>query len=127
MDDRNLVAVAEQAAATSRVHRSAIQGATVLFDNGQVFLGCRIEYQDSRLDQDAVASALGGGRVEGAYRPHRVGVYSPVSEGLPQIPRDTLLRLQELAAPGLSFVLSSGSGKRVVRSLEDLLQETAEA
>lgn len=127
MDDRNLVAVAEQAAATSRVLRSPIQGCTVLFDNGKVFLGCRMEYQDSSLDQDAVSSALAAGRVEGAYRPHRVGIYSPVAQGLPQIPRASLLRLQELGAPGLSFVLSSGTGERVVRTLEDLLQETAEA
>jgi len=127
MDDRNLVAVAEQAAATSRVHRGPIQGCTVLFDNGEVFLGCRLEYKDPALDQDAVANALAAGRVEGAYRAHRIGIYSPLQEGLPEVPRDTLLRLQEIATPDLCFVLSSGTGERVLRSLADLLQATAEA
>ncbi|MHC4837532.1 MAG: hypothetical protein ACYTF3_05025 [Planctomycetota bacterium] len=121
MDDRNLVAVAEQAAATSRVLRSPLQGCTILFDDGQVFLGCRMEYEDASLDQDAVANALAAGRVEGAYRPHRIGVYSPLSEGLPEIPRATLERLLELGSPDLKVVLSPGTGRREERSLADLL------
>ena len=50
MDDRNLVAVAEQAAATSRNLRGPVEGATVKADDGRVFLGCRLEYEDPDLD-----------------------------------------------------------------------------
>ena len=62
MDDRNLVAVAEQAAATARVQRSPIAGCTVLADDGRVFLGCLIEYSDPALSQDPIANGIAAGR-----------------------------------------------------------------
>lgn len=123
MDDRNLVAVAEQAAATAKVVRGAREGATAKFDDGRVFLGCRMEFEDAALDVDAISAALAAGRVEGARRVARVGLYSPVEHGLPRITAATLRRLREVGAPGLVVILSSGSGERVERRLEDLLKE----
>ena len=127
MDDRSLVAVAEQAAATSKVLRGPVEGCTVLFDDGRVFLGCRMEYADAALDQDALSSALAAGRVEGARRAFRVGVYSPVDAGMPVPDAAGLRRLQEVAAPGLAVLLSAGSGERVERPLADLLAEAGVA
>lgn len=121
MDDRNLIAVAEQAAATAKVLRSPLEGCTILFDDGRVFMGCRLEYADSSLDQDSVSNALAAGRVEGAYRPYRIGVYAPVSEGLPELAPIALQRLKEIAGPELVVIKSSGSGDRVEFSLPDLL------
>lgn len=121
MDDRNLVAVAEQAAATARVVRGSREGATAKFDDGRVFLGCRMEFADPALDVDAITAALAAGRVEGARRVVRVGLYAPGATGLPTVAPATLLRLRELAAPGLVLILSSGSGLREERRLEDLL------
>lgn len=121
MDDRNLVAVAEQAAATARVVRGVREGATAKFDDGRVFRGCRLEFADPALDVDAVSAALAAGRVEGARRVVRVGLYSPLPEGLPAPAPAALLRLREVAAPGLAVILSSGSGERAERGLAELL------
>lgn len=123
MDDRNLIAVAEQAAATAKVLRSPLEGCTILFEDGRVFLGCRLEYADASLDQDAVSNALAAGRVEGAYRPYRIGVYAPVAEGLPEVAPAALQRLKEVAGPNLVVIKSSGSGDRVEFTLPDLLAE----
>jgi len=121
MDDRNLVAVAEQAACTSRVLRGVREGATIQSEDGRVFLGCRLEFSDPGLDQDAIANGLAAGRVAGMGRVARIGFYSPVAEGLPRISEATLRRLKELAAPGLAVILSSGGGERVARTLPELL------
>lgn len=121
MDDRNLVAVAEQAAATSKVLRGPREGATAQFDDGRVFLGCRMEFADPSLDVDAVTAAVAAGRVQGGRRVTRIGVYSPTPDGLPAVAPATLRRLRELAAPGLALILSSGAGAREERSLSELL------
>ncbi|TAH36784.1 MAG: hypothetical protein EYC70_07275 [Planctomycetota bacterium] len=123
MDDRNLIAVAEQAAAPSRVLRGAREGATVKADDGRVFLGCRMEFADPGLDTDAISNGMAAGQAQGMRRVARVGLYSPAGEGLPRIPRATLLRLRELAAPGLVVILSGGNGRYVEKRLEDLLAE----
>ena len=127
MDDRNLVAVAEQAAATSKVLRQPLEGCTVLFDDGRTFLGCRMEYADPALDQDALSNALAAGRTEGARNAYRVGIYSPVDAGLPALSAAALSRLAEVAVPGLAVLFSSGSGERVERSLDELLAEAGVA
>lgn len=121
MDDRNLVAVAEQAAATSRVLRGPREGATAKFDDGRVFLGCRMEFADPSLDVDAVTAAVLSGRVQGGRRVVRVGLYSPRPDALPVVAPAALRRLREVAAPGLAVILSSGAGSREERSLSDLL------
>lgn len=124
MDDRNLIAVAEQAAGPSRVMRSPVEGATVKADDGRVFLGCRLEFEDPALDMDAISNGLAAGCVQGMRRVARVGLYSPRESGLPSIAPATLRRLQEMAAPGLAVLLSAGTGERVERSLEELLAST---
>ena len=121
MDDRNLVAVAEQAAATAKVVRGAREGATVKFEDGRVFLGCGMEYEDPALNVDAITSAIAAGRIEGARRAVRVGLYSPVAEGLPTIAPGALRRLQEIGVPGLVVIRSSGNGAREECRLSDLL------
>lgn len=121
MDDRNLVAVAEQAAATSKVLRGAREGATAQFDDGRVFLGCKMEFADPSLDLDAISAAIASGRVQGGRRVVRVGLYSPVGDGLPVVTPAALRRLREVGAPGLALILSSGAGARTERSLTDLL------
>lgn len=123
MDDRNLVAVAEQAAATARVVRGTREGATAKFEDGRVFRGCRVEFADPALDVDAITAALSAGRVEGARRVVRVGLYSPSESELPAVPTAALLRLRELAAPGLVVIRSGGSGEHQARSLQALLAE----
>lgn len=120
MDDRNLTAVAEQAAATSKVKRSAIEGCTVLFDDGHVAMGCRLEYADAAFDQDSVSNALAAGRVHGSYRPLRIGMYSPISEW-PQPSRGALTQIAECATGEVTFILSSGSGERKIVLLSELL------
>lgn len=121
MDDRNLVAVAEQAAATSKVLRGPREGATAKFDDGRVFLGCRLEFADPSLDLDAVSAAIAAGRVQGGRKVVRVGLYSPRPDGLPELPQAALRRLREVAAPGLAVILSSGAGVREERGLNELL------
>ncbi len=123
MDDRNLVAVAEQAAATSRVLRGPIAGCTVKADDGRVFLGCRLEYGDPALDQDPIDGGLATGRVNGMRRAVRIGYYSPTEGELPVVPAATLRRLQELASPDLVILFSPGSGDRIEKSLAGLLAE----
>ncbi|MBC8328692.1 MAG: hypothetical protein ISR76_00785 [Planctomycetes bacterium] len=123
MDDRNLVAVAEQAAATSRVIRGPIAGCTVKADDGRVFLGCRLEYGDPALDQDPIDNGLANGRVNGMRRAARIGYYSPTGGRLPVLPAATLRRLAELAAPGLVVIFSPGSGDQVEKELGELMAE----
>lgn len=121
MDDRSLVAVAEQAAATAKVMRNPIEGATVLYDDGSISRGCRLEYEDPALDQDSISNAIAAGRSVGAYRPLRVAIYAPVPEGLPELDLTCLQRLKAVSVAGLEITFSSGSGERVTRSLDDLL------
>lgn len=121
MDDRNLVAVAEQAAATSKVLRGAREGATAQFDDGRVFLGCKVEFADPSLDLDAICAAILSGRVQGGRRVVRIGLYSPITDGLPVVSAATLRRLREVGVPGLAIIFSSGAGARTERSLADLL------
>ncbi|MDP6849882.1 MAG: hypothetical protein QGH51_05015 [Planctomycetota bacterium] len=123
MDDRNLVAVAEQAAATSRVVVGPIAGCTVKGDDGRVFRGCLLEYEESNLNQDPIANGIAAGRAEGMRRVARIGYYSPTGGELPSIPRLTLLRLRELAVPGMEIIFSPGTGDRVERTLDGLLAE----
>lgn len=128
MDDRNLVAVAEQAAATSRVRPGGyFAGCTVKADDGRVFLGCVLEYKNSALDQDPIANGIAAARSEGARKIIRVGLYSPTGGKLPEIPLPTLQRLEELAAPDLAVIFSAGTGNRVERSLADLLEDAMKA
>jgi|MDSW01.1.fsa_nt_gb hypothetical protein len=122
MDDRNLTAVAEQAAATSRVFKEPIEGSTVLFDDGHVAIGCRLEFEDSELNQDAVSNALAAGRVNGSYRPLRVGIYSPIDDW-PLPSNKALAQIKECADTEVTFILSSGSGERKIITLTELLQE----
>ena len=73
MDDRNLVAVAEQAAATSRVRPGGhFAGCTVKSDDGRVFRGCVLEYQDPALDQDPIANAIASARSDGVRKIVRI-------------------------------------------------------
>lgn len=120
MDDRNLTAVAEQAAATSRVKRNSIEGCTILYDDGHVAMGCRLEYDDASLDQNSVSNALAAGRVNGSYRPLRIGMYSPV-EGWPVPAAIALAQVAECATAEVTFILSSGAGERKVITLSELL------
>ncbi len=123
MDDRNLVAVAEQAAATSRVVRGPIAGCTVKADDGRVFLGCRLEFEDPQLDEDPIDAGLANGRVQGMRRVVRVGYYCPTGGALPQIPAATLRRLSEMAAPGLVVLFSPGTGECIEKPLAELRAE----
>ena len=124
MDDRNLVAVAEQAAGPSRVLRGPIAGCTIKADDGRVFLGCMLEFEDPSADIDPIANGIATGCVEGMRRVARIGFYSPTEGQQPQIPTVTLLRLKEMAVPGLAIIFSTGNGARVEKSLEELLLES---
>jgi cytidine deaminase len=123
MDDRNLVAVAEQAAATSLIQEGPVAGCTVLSDDGRVFLGCVMEYSEPELNQDPIANALAVGRVNGMRGVKRVGYYCPTGGSLPTIPALTLRRLQELGTDDLAILFSPGTGDRIEISLGQLLAE----
>jgi hypothetical protein len=123
MDDRNLVAVAEQAAATSRVKRGPIAGCTIRSVDGRVFRGCLLEYEDDSLDQDPISNGLAVGRVEGMRKVDRIGYYSPTGGELPAIPVQTLLRLREVGTHDLAIVFSPGSGEQIEKNLRQLLAE----
>jgi cytidine deaminase len=123
MDDRNLVAVAEQAAATSLVQQGPIAGCTVLADDGRVFMGCLVEYANADLNQDPVSNAIAVGRVSGMRRVQRVGYYSPTNGELPTLPACTLKRLQEIGTDDLAVLFSPGTGERIEKSLSQLLAE----
>jgi len=123
MDDRNLVAVAEQAAATSLVQQGPIAGCTVLGECGRVFMGCVMEYANAELNQDPISNALAVGRVSGMYRVRRIGYYSPTGGELPTVPALTLRRLQEIGTEDLAVIFSPGNGERIEKSLGQLLAE----
>ncbi len=123
MDDRNLVAVAEQAAATSLVQQGPIAGCTVLSDDGRVFMGCLIEYANADLNQDPISNALAVGRVSGMRRVQRIGYYSPTNGELPILPATTLKRLQEIGTEDLAVLFSPGTGERIEKSLGQLMVE----
>ena len=126
MDDRNLIAVAEQAAATSKVRPGGIfAGCTVKADDGRVFRGCVLEYANADLDQDPISNALASARSEGVRKIQRVGLYSPTGGPLPVIPALTLARLQEVGTEDLVVIFSPGTGDRVEKSLAGLLREGA--
>ena len=126
MDDRNLIAVAEQAAATSKVRPGGLfSGCTVKADDGRVFRGCVLEYANSDLDQDPISNAVAAARSEGVRKIQRIGLYSPTGGPLPTIPSLTLARLQELGTEDLVIIFSPGTGDRVEKSLAKLLQEEA--
>jgi cytidine deaminase len=123
MDDRNLVAVAEQAAATSLVKRSPLAGCTVLADNGRHFRGCRLEFDDPAADLCAVANAVAASRVDGARRITRAGYYTPTHGELPVFSARTLHILQQVATEDFRIIVSAGSGAFVEKSLAELQQE----
>lgn len=129
MDDRNLIAVAEQAAATSRVVRGALEGATIKGDDGRTFLGCRLEFEDPSLDQDAISNGIAAGRVEGMRKVVRAGYYSPArpedlgEDGLPVLSKSALMRLREVATADMVVILSPGTGQFIERPLKELLAQ----
>jgi cytidine deaminase len=127
MDDRNLVAVAEQAAATSLVKRSPLAGCTVLADGGRHFRGCRLEFDDPSADLCAVANAVAASRVDGARRIKRAGYYTPSSGELPVFSAATLHLLQQVATEDFRIIISTGSGTYIERSLRELQQEAGVA
>jgi len=83
-------------------------------------MGCRLEYDDASLDQNSVSNALAAGRVNGSYRPLRIGMYSPV-EGWPVPSAIALAQVAECATTEVTFILSSGAGERKVITLSELL------
>ncbi len=123
MDDRNLVAVAEQAAATSKVVNGPIAGCTVRSIDGRVFRGCLMEFVDSELTLDPIANAIAAGRSEGMGRIDRIGYYSPTNGDLPVIPKRTLRRLKEVATADLEVIFSPGNGEQIEKGLAELLVE----
>lgn len=123
MDDRNLVAVAEQAAATSLVKRSPLAGCTVLAEDGRHFRGCRLEFDDPTADLCAVANAVGASRVDGARRIKRAGYYTPTQGELPVFCATTLHVLEQVTTGDFRMILSAGSGAYVEKTLSELRQD----
>lgn len=119
MDDRNLVAVAEQAAACSRATRSGLfEGVTLKSSDGRVFTGCRVEFEDPAHDLDPLSNALAAGLVAGARRFVRAGVYHSDSSRLPACSPVGIARLRPYAEEGFVFIVSSGTGHREERPLD---------
>ena len=83
-----------------------------------------LEFEDPSADIDPIANGIATGCVEGMRRVARIGFYSPTEGQQPQIPTVTLLRLKEMAVPGLAIIFSTGNGARVEKSLEELLLES---
>jgi len=123
MDDRNLVAIAEQAAATSLVKRNPIAGVTLLAEDGRHYMGCALEFEQAADDLCPLSNALAAARVEGSRRVVRAGYYSPRQGELPVFSAATLRRLQESARDDFAIVLSPGGGLRVTKSLAELWED----
>ncbi|MCH2100480.1 MAG: hypothetical protein MK209_00940 [Planctomycetes bacterium] len=123
MDDRNLVAVAEQAAATSLVKRSLLAGCTVLAEDGRHFRGCRLEFDDPAADLCPIANAVAAARVDGARVIKRAGFYTPSGGEQPVFSLGTLQLLDEVATDDFIIIVSAGSGAFVEKTLSDLRQE----
>jgi len=123
MDDRNLVAVAEQAAATSLVKRNPLAGCTVLAEDGRHFRGCRLEFDDPTSDLCPIANAVAAARVDGARVIKRAGFYTPSGGKLPVFSAATLQLLDEVTTDDFVIIVSAGSGAFVEKTLTDLRQE----
>lgn len=123
MDDRNLVAVAEQAAATSLVKRNPIAGCTVLAEDGRHFRGCRLEFDDPASDLCPIANAVAAARVDGARTIKRAGFYTPSGGELPVFPASTLHLLEQVATDDFVIIVSPGSGSYIEKTLADLREE----
>lgn len=127
MDDRNLVAVAEQAAATSRVKRGALAGCTVLADDGRHFRGCRVECDDPAADLCPIANAVAAARVDGAQRIVRAGYYSPCGDEPIVFPAESLHLLEQVTMPGFCMIVSRGAGDFVEMTLQQLREQLGSA
>ncbi|MAW60916.1 MAG: hypothetical protein CMJ94_08785 [Planctomycetes bacterium] len=125
MDDRNLVAVAEQAAATSLVQRGPLAGCTVLADDGRHYRGCRLEFDDPADDLCPIVNAIAASRVDGSRRIVRAGYYTPTSGQLPVFPAASIRVLEQVTNPDFVMIVSAGSGQFVEKTLAELRQEAS--
>ncbi|HET6203126.1 MAG TPA: cytidine deaminase [Planctomycetota bacterium] len=120
MDDRNLLAVAEQAAAVAYAPYSGAKvGATLLATDGRFFVGCNVENASFGLticaERAAVFKAVG----EGARRFRRMAIYVYAERLFP--PCGACRQVLQEFAPEVTLIASCASGETREWRLADLL------
>jgi cytidine deaminase len=122
MDDRNLLAVAEQAAAVAYAPYSGLKvGATLLAADGRFFTGCNVENASYGLTICAERAAVAKAVSEGARRFRRMAIYVYADRPFP--PCGACRQVLQEFAPGLTLLLSCTTGETREASLASLLPD----
>jgi len=122
MDDRNLLAVAEQAAAVAYAPYSGLKvGATLLARDGRFFTGCNVENASYGLTICAERTAVTKAVSEGARRFRRMAIY--VYSHRPFSPCGACRQVLHEFAPDLTLLLSCATGETREVRLADLLPD----
>ncbi len=120
MDDRNLLAVAEQAAAVAYAPYSGAKvGATLLAADGRFFTGCNVENASFGLTVCAERAAVFKAVSDGARRFRRMAVYVYADRLFP--PCGACRQVLHEFAPDLSLIVSCAGGETREWKLADLL------
>lgn len=122
MDDRNLLAVAEQAAAVAYAPYSGAKvGATLLASDGRTFTGCNVENASYGLTVCAERAAVFKAVSEGARKFRRLAVYVYADRLF--TPCGACRQVLHEFAPDLTLLLSCASGETREARLADLLPQ----
>ncbi|HKB14806.1 MAG TPA: cytidine deaminase [Planctomycetota bacterium] len=120
MDDRNMLAVAEQAAAVAYAPYSGARvGATLLAADGRFFTGCNVENASFGLTICAERSAVFKAVSDGARRFRRMAIYVYSERLFP--PCGACRQVLHEFAPDLSLIVSCAGGETREWKLADLL------
>jgi cytidine deaminase len=120
MDDRNMLAVAEQSAAVAYAPYSGAKvGATLLAADGRFFTGCNVENASFGLTICAERSAVFKAVSDGARRFRRMAVYVYAERLFP--PCGACRQVLHEFAPDLSLIVSCAGGETREWKLADLL------
>ena len=122
MDDRNMLAVAEQAAAVAYAPYSGARvGATLLAADGRFFTGCNVENASYGLTICAERAAVCKAVSEGARKFRRMAVYVYADHVF--TPCGACRQVLHEFAPDLTLVLSCATGETREATLSDLLPQ----
>jgi cytidine deaminase len=122
MDDRNMLAVAEQAAAVAySPYSGAKVGATLLAADGRFFTGCNVENASYGLTICAERAAVFKAVSEGARKFRRLALYVYADRIFP--PCGACRQVLHEFAPDLTLLLSCSTGETREVRLADLLPQ----
>src|SRR5262245_17529020 len=122
MDDRNMLAVAEQSAAVAYAPYSGAKvGATLLAADGRFFTGCNVENASFGLTICAERAAVAKAVSEGARKFRRLASYVYADRPCP--PCGACRQVLVEFGPGLTILASCATGETREWKLADLLPE----